>query len=423
MSTRRIAAVALVWPMLALAGDWPQFRGPNRDSVWSETGVLQSFPSEGLTIRWRAPVAAGHSSPVVAAGRVFVTDGRSRKPKAWERVQCFDEKTGKEVWSYSDQVACPDDLDERIPYGPCATPVVESGRVFTIGSTGHLVCLDARHGGLIWERELDKEYALVDSPNLTSCPLIEGGLLIVVIGGKPGACVVAFDKRTGREVWHALDDPPRAFSSPIVIESGGKRQLIVWTPKAVTSLSPATGRTWWREILATPEYQAVATPVFHGDYLLVSGLMFRLDRGKPAASVVWPETKAPSVRILSNTCMPLILGEHIFAGKMSGRLVCLDARKGDQLWETDRVTGLANGAAIHLIRNGDSVLIFTDQGNLIRARLTGAGYQELGRVRLTEPTYPFSGRKIVWAPPAFAHRQVFARNDNELVCASLAAGR
>jgi outer membrane protein assembly factor BamB len=117
----------------------------------------------------------------------------------------------------------------------------------------------------------------------------------------------------------------------------------------------------------------------------------------------------------------MILGDHVFGGKLSGRLVCLEATTGRQVWEADKVTGLKNGATMHLTANGDSVLIFTDQGNLIRARLSAAGYQELSRVQLIEPTYLFGDRKIVWAVPAFADRQVFARNDKEFICASLAA--
>ncbi|PYJ84532.1 MAG: hypothetical protein DME22_12505 [Verrucomicrobia bacterium] len=105
---------------------------------------------------------------------------------------------------------------------------------------------------------------------------------------------------------------------------------------------------------------------------------------------------------------------------MGGRLVCLEARTGKQVWETDKVTGLANGATIHLTLNGDSVLIFTDQGNLIRVRLDVKGYHELSRVHLIEPDYQFGDRKIVWAPLAFANRHVFARNNQELICASLA---
>jgi outer membrane protein assembly factor BamB len=190
---------------------------------------------------------------------------------------------------------------------------------------------------------------------------------------------------------------------------------------SVAALDPRTGRVWWREKLDTPEQYVVATPVYHDGLLLVSGLMLRLDPGAAEPRVLWPETKAPLPRIMSHTCIPMVLGEHVFGGKLSGRLVCLEARTGRQVWETDKVTGLKNGATMHLTANADSVLLFTDQGNLIRARLSAAGYQELSRVQLVEPTFLFGDRKIVWSVPAFADRQVFARNDKELVCASLAA--
>lgn len=422
---RLMAALALMLSLTARAADWPQFRGPNRDSVWNETGILQTFPAEGLKIRWRAPVGGGFSSPIVAGGRVYVPDSKLEKPRSWERVHCFDERTGKPLWISSNEVNYVQGAFEQqkhgSPPGPCATPIVEGRRVFTLGATGDLLCLDVRNGRMIWKRILTQTYGLAESPEMTSCPLIEGRLLIVLICGKPGAWVVAFDKRTGQEVWRALNAPPHAFSSPIVVSAGGKRQLIVWTPKAVTSLNPVTGQTWWREELVTREDYAVATPVSHGDRLLVSGLMFQLDRNESAASVLWPETKALSLRVLSHTCMPLILGEHVFAGKMGGRLVCLEARTGKQVWETDKVTPLGNGGTMHLTPNGDSVLIFTDQGNLIRARLDAEGYHELSRVHVIESDYQFGARKVVFAPLAFANRHVFARNCRELICASLEA--
>ncbi len=409
--------------VMTRADDWPQFRGPNRDAVWNETGIMQNFPPEGLKVRWRAPIGGGHSSPVVADGRVYVTDSKTEMPKCSERVHCFDEETGQALWTYADEIdsGSRDPINPENPPKPVATPVVSAGLVFTLGVTGHLLCLDVLKGMLAWKRDLAKDYNLVEQANLTSSPLIEGDFLIVLLGGKPGACVVAFDKRTGREIWRVLDDPPRSFSSPLVINTGGKRQLIVWTPSAVTSLNPATGDTWWREELVTREDYAVATPVVRDDLMLISGLMFRLDRDKPAASILWPEKKPMAGRILSHTSMPMILNGHVFAGKMGGRLVCLDAHTGRQVWETEKATTLAHGATIHLTLNGDSVLLFTDQGNLIRARLTSQGYAELSRVHLIDPTYPFAGRKLVWAPPAFANRHVFARNDSELICASLQA--
>ncbi len=403
------------------AEDWPQFRGPDRDAVWNEAGVLQKFPAGGLRIKWRAPVGCGLSSPVVAAGRVYLIDSDLQKPKARERIHCWNEKTGGVLWTHSYDVNYPDwGFDPASKAGPGSTPVVEAGRLFAIGATGHLRCLDAVKGTVIWERKLTADYGLEEFAGTTPSLLIEDGLLILVIGGKPDACVVALDKNTGREAWRALKDK-WTYSSPIVISAGGQRQLMIWTPDAVTSLNPATGRTWWREELGVAGTLAsVATPVHQGDLLLFSGLMFQLDAAKPAAAVLWPATKSGTKRILSQTSMPLILGGHVYSMKAPGRLVCLKARTGDQVWETDKVTVKSPGATMHLTPNGGSVLIFTDEGNLIRARLTPAGYEELGRVHVIEPTSPLSGRKFAWPPPAYAHQHLFVRNDQELICASLA---
>ena len=149
--------------------------------------------------------------------------------------------------------------------------------------------------------------------------------------------------------------------------------------------------------------------------------MLKLDADKPAASVLWPETKAASRRVLSHTSTPVILDDHVFSAKMSGGFVCLEARTGKQLWMTDKVTEMMNGTSAHVTPNGDAVFLYTDKGDLIRAQLTSDGYKEISRTRLMEPTYPYAGRKVAWPPPAYANRCVFARNDKELICASLAA--
>jgi outer membrane protein assembly factor BamB len=251
--------------------------------------------------------------------------------------------------------------------------------------------------------------------------LIAGDLLILFIGGKPDACVVALHKDTGREVWKALDES-LTFSSPIVISSGGKKQLLVWTQESVTSLAPEVGTTYWRQRLLTSSEYAVSTPVFHKDRLLIGGLMFQLDPDKPAATVLWPASKAPSRRIFSHTSTALFQGDYLFSAKSSGELVCVEASTGKPIWESNKVTDLKNGASIHLTPIGESVLLYTDKGELIRAQLSSQGYKEIGRAALLEPTFPFAGKKVAWSPPAFANRHVFARNSRELICASLAMG-
>jgi outer membrane protein assembly factor BamB len=286
-----------------------------------------------------------------------------------------------------------------------------------VGRLGHLFCLDNRKGEVLWQRNLEKDYQTGVTGGAPS-PLIDGDLLILFIGGKPGACVIALHKDTGKEVWKALDES-LTFSSSIVISSGGKKQLIVWTQKSVTSLDPASGKTYWRQRLLTSNEYAVSTPVFHKGRLLIGGLMFQLDPDKPAAKVLWPDSKAPTRRILSNTSTALFRGDHLFSAKSSGQLICLEASTGKRVWESAKVTGLKNGASIHLTPNGDSVLLYTDKGELISAQLTAQGYKEISRVALLEPTFPFAGRKVAWSPPAYANRHIFARNGKELICASL----
>lgn len=403
----------------AVAGDWPQWRGPDRDGVWNETGIMESFPATGLQVIWRAPVGPGWSSPIVAHERVYLTDVQKTPPTARERVLCLDAATGRQLWTHSYAAAYPDWAFDPDAGGPRATPIVRDDQLYTLGAMGHLFCLQASTGDVLWEKSLAKEYGLTEFTGITASPLIEDDLLILFMCGKPDACVVAFDRNTGREVWRALDDA-FTYSSPIVLTAGGQRQLIIWTQEAVTSLNPATGRTWWREPLRTPGDLAVSTPVFADKRLLIGGLMLKLDADQPGASVLWPAAGPASRRVLSNTSTALLRDGLVFSARTSGELVCLEAVTGRELWQTNTVTSLKNGSAIHLTPNGDSVLLFTDQGNLIRARLSSEGYREVSRVHLIEPTHPFNGRNVLWPPPAYAGRHVFVRNDQELICASLA---
>src|SRR5262245_61429856 len=128
------------------ADDWPQWRGPNRDGVWSETGILKSFPQKGLKIKWRAAVGPGWSSPVVAHGRGYVTDAELMRPKAKERIHCLDAATGKALWSYAYDAGYPDSAFSQGPgRGPTATPLVHGQKVYTVGRVD-LYCFDAVKG-------------------------------------------------------------------------------------------------------------------------------------------------------------------------------------------------------------------------------------------------------------------------------------
>jgi outer membrane protein assembly factor BamB len=423
MRTRALKSfvvLALLRVFSAQADDWPQWRGPNRDGVWNEKGLRETFPTNGLNVRWRSPVGFGYSSPVITQGRVYVTDSQLKKPKARDRVLCFTETAGKLLWTFTNEVSFPEwAFTPNNEQGPNSTPVVRDGRLYAVGSLAHyLYCLDATNGALLWQKDVENEYQLPESSNSSASPLIDGERLILLIGGKPTRCVAAFDRNTGKEVWSAVGESA-AHSSPIIVEAGRARQLIVWTRQSVTSLNPVTGKLHWREPFPGADTGAVSTPVTAGDLLLVGGLMLKLDSNKPAATILWPESRVANRRILSGTSTALLQRDLVFSARSSGEFVCFEAATGRQLWGTNRVTDLSGGASVHLTANGGSVLLFNDRGELIRARLTAQGYHEISRASLIKPAYPFGGRNVAWTPPSYANGHVFARTEKELVCASL----
>lgn len=404
----------------SLADDWPQWRGPARDGVWRETHILKSLPPGGAKVLWRTEVGSGWSSPVISGQRVFLADSELKNPKARERVRCLDAASGTVLWTYAYDVSYPEwafGADQNA--GPTATPVLLDGKVYALGASGEAVCLAQATGEVLWQNQLGKVYP-VDTLVCRASPLIDGDLLIIYLGSKPGPTLVALDRHTGREVWKALNEPA-SNSSPLIVAAGGKRQLIVWTLESVTSLDPQTGTTYWREPMTTSGNDAIATPVSAGDQLLISGLMLKLASDRPAASVLWPDNRGVTKRVLSNTSTPLLADGLVISATNKGDLVCLDAETGAELWKTDKVTDRPTGPSIHITPNGDTAFLFTNLGDLIQARLTRTGYEELGRTHLLDPVMPFAGRKVTWSAPSYANRCIFVRNERELVCASLAA--
>ena len=206
------------------ADDWPQWRGPGRDGVWKESGLVEKFAAPQLKIRWRQPIGSGYSGPTVADGRVYVTD-RMVEPQQTERVLCFDWKSGRPLWKH--EYDCPY-VEVGYTAGPRASVTIHDGLAYALGTMGHLFCFGAADGRIVWQHQLLEEYR-VRMPiwGLASSPLVEGDLLIVQCGGER-ACLVAFDRRTGVERWRALEDPA-SYSAPIVIDQAGRRVLVCWT--------------------------------------------------------------------------------------------------------------------------------------------------------------------------------------------------
>ncbi|MDQ3329196.1 MAG: PQQ-binding-like beta-propeller repeat protein [Planctomycetota bacterium] len=419
----RLLSVLLLSPLPLAADDWPQWGGPQGDCVWRETGVVDELPSGLLPRKWSTPVGEGYSGPAVADGLVYVTDRQSEART--ERVLCLDAETGAEVWKHE----YPARYTISYPAGPRATPVIDAGRVYTIGAQGDMFCFNARDGAILWQKNFEKDYAAnIPVWGMAAAPVVDGDRLITLVGGADGATVVAFDKTTGKELWRAIDDPAVGYVPPRLFAFGGKLQVICWHPEAVTSLDPETGKVVWEVPFKVQQGLCVSSPQRAGNRLFFTAfyngpLMLEVADDGQSAKVVWKGSSNSEIQtdgLHSIMPTPIVTSENIYGVCSYGQLRGLDADTGKRLWETFEATGNDRWWNAFLIPNGDRVFLHNEQGDLIIARLSPQGYDELSRAKLVEPTRTVRRRMTIWSHPAFAMKSVFARNDREIVRVDLA---
>lgn len=431
MRMRTALALLVSTAAVARADDWPQWMGPKRDNVWREDGLLDKFPKGGPKAVWRAPVNMGYAGPAVANGKVFGSDftpagqldeGNFQR-KAYggtESVFALDAASGSELWKHS----YPVEYGISYPHGPRCTPTVHDGKVYFLGAVGHLVCCDAEKGTILWKKDLVAEYKT--KPALwgyAGHPLIDGKKLITLVGGE-GSHVVAFDKDTGKELWKAETQAEQGYVPPSIIEAGGTRQLLAVGPKAVRSLDPETGKRYWSVPYDATSGSIISTPIKSGDLLLVSGysdknLLLKLAADKPEATEVWRDKKKAAIAPIN--VQPILDGGVIYGFDQDGRLYAVEPATGKRLWDTtDVVGGAAPSATAFIVKQGDRFWFFTERGDLVIGKLSLAGYEEVSRAHVIEPTRTAFGRKVVWCMPAFANKRMYVRNDKEMICVDLA---
>jgi outer membrane protein assembly factor BamB len=413
--------------------------GVKRDDVWRETGIIDKFPTDGPKELWRVKIAGGYAGPAVAEGRVYVTDyvtdvdtkkvsSPQEQPaiNGTERVLCRDAKTGEEIWTHK----YPCKYSISYPAGPRCTPTVHQGKVYTLGAEGDLFCLDAAKGTVHWSKNFKTDFqAKTPVWGFSSHPLVDGQKLICLVGGKEGI-VYAFDKDSGKELWHALDAAGPGYSPPTIIEAGGARQLLIWHPQSLNSLNPDDGKPYWSVPLEPQFGMSIMAPRQSGDVLFAGGIggvsvLLKLAKDHPAVTEVWRGSMKTGASPVNST--PFLENGFMYAVDQPGTLLGVRLDTGERVWETFKplsdqpdVRRINSGTAF-LVKNGERFFLFAETGHLIIAKLSPKGYEEISRAKILDPTgTAFKDRDVVWSHPAFANKCIFARNDKEIVCASLA---
>ncbi|MEQ1825284.1 MAG: PQQ-binding-like beta-propeller repeat protein [Pirellula sp.] len=406
--------------------DWPQWRGANRDGLWKEQGIRDDLPNGQLPLSWSVEIGPGYCGPTVAAGRVYVMDRNADDRNQTERVLCFDSSTGKELWKHAYDAP----YKVQYPAGPRASVTIHEGLAYAVGSMGHFHCLNAVSGEVVWKRDLLTEYD-INMPiwGIAASPLIYKDLVIQQVGGA-NACMVAFNKNDGKEVWRALSDRA-GYSSPIIIQQAKQDVLVCWTGDSLTGLNPTNGKTIWsHEFRPSRMPIGISTPILADEMLFVSSfydgsMMVSVPSQSLSSEMIW-RAKGPDEK--NTQSLHTMIGTNIFekgyvyGADSYGEFRCLDAKTGARVWEDLTAVPKNRWAAIHMVRQADRVWMFNERGELLIGKLAPTGLTILDRCNLIEPTtlqLPSRGG-VCWTHPAFAEKSIFVRNDNKLVKASLA---
>jgi outer membrane protein assembly factor BamB len=376
-----------------LSADWPQWRGPNRDGVVRGVAVPRKWPKT-LKEQWRVEVGEGIASPVVVGGNVYVFS----RQKEHEVVLCLDLQSGAEKWRSEPYPAPfqPHPAAASFRKYPRSTPTVADGRIFTLGVSGILSCLDAGTGKRLWRKDFSKHYPAYGA---STSPLVADGLCIVHVGdGAKSGGLTAFDVKTGDVKWQYADGSGPPYGSPILVDLAGERQVATFTSWNFLGVSAATGKRLWQVDAPFDGQERCMTPVLYKDLLIFAEYKkppraICLEKGASGitAKDVW---KANGLRLYYSS--PVLAGDLLFGFSVrDGCFFCVDARSGKTLWENDgRVAGNAS-----ILSAGSVLLFLTDRGQLLVVRPSATAFEPIAEYRVSDtPTHAhpvFLGDRIL----------------------------
>lgn len=386
----------LFWLLLlvnARGGDWPQWRGPNRNGKSSED---IKWPDGGPKVIWKASVGTGFSSVSVSLGRAYTMGNVDEKDTIW----CLDAASGKTIWLHTYASALNPQYYEG---GPGATPTVHDGRVFTIGKWGDVFCLDAEKGKVIWEHHLREDGIHTNRWGFAGSPLIWKDLVIL----NAGSSGVALDSATGRIAWMNGTNSA-GYASPLLFKSGDKETVLIFAAKYLVALDPRTGAELWRFPWETGYDTNNTDPIVDRDTIFISSYsrgcaLLRIKNGKP-------ESVYDSKVLFNNLSPGILIGDYLYVfngeAKMKTDFRCIHLPTGDVKWQRD------DPAFGSLVSARGKLLIMSEKGELILGDATPEGLKISGRSQVLGGT--------CWTPPTLANGRVFVRNAiGDLLCLQL----
>ncbi|MCW5976606.1 MAG: PQQ-like beta-propeller repeat protein [Bryobacteraceae bacterium] len=378
--------------------EWPQWRGLHRDGKSPETGLLKAWPSGGPPLVWKTQgLGAGYSSFAVAEGRLFTQGQRDAK----QYVMAFDVANGKKLWEVQSGGA----YEERRGPGPRGTPTIEGDRLYSLSANGNLLCLETASGKTVWSMDLVRDLGgRIPHWGISESPLIDGENVIVTPGGR-GAAIAALNKSDGKLVWKSQSDEA-GYSSPVAVETGGVRAIVVLTGNGVVAVSPRDGELLWRYDKVSNRTANIATPIVRGDHVFVSTdygtgcALLKLTssgRGMKASEVYFNR------EMRNHYSTSVLVGEYLY-GFSSSVLTAMRFSDGEVAWR-DRSVG--KGSVIfadgHLYALGEN-------GSLALVEATPEEYREKSRFEIARGAYP------TWAPPVISGGKLYLREQDNLYC-------
>lgn len=396
---KTLASAATFFLLLSVAlvaqtgGNWPQWRGPNRDGISKETGLLKQWPAEGPPLVWKATGAGrGYSSFAVSDGRLFTMGLRGDR----EYVIAFDVATGKEAWATPDGTAYRDSRGD----GPRGTPTVDGNNLYALGGNGDLSCLDAKTGRIVWAMNVLTKFGGENTNwGISESPLVIDDKLLVNAGG-PGASIVALNKKDGSLIWKSQSDKA-GYSSGMPVQMGNTTQVVFFTHRRAVGLDLKDGKLLWEYARPANDVANVATPVVRGNRVFISS-----DYGTGAGLIeIKADGKAQEVyftkEMRNHHSSSILIEDHLY-GFSGGILTAMRFDTGEVAWK-DRSVGKGS-----LVYADGNLYALSENGVVGLIEATPTGYREKGRFRIRQDSLP------TWTHPIIAGGRLYLRDQDTI---------